>query len=159
MKVLILYFTKTGHTLEAANATADGIRAAGSEVDLVTVKDFDAAELADYDALIVGSPCWNGVASGSGVAKPVSQALDTLAPRSLQGKRCGGISVHAFIGGENTVRTIGSILTQKGCGDYRPGPVAKAGVPVSLWKGPAVSPEDEDLFRAFGTEFVKTTQL
>jgi menaquinone-dependent protoporphyrinogen IX oxidase len=31
MKVLILYHTKTGPTLEAANATAEGIRSAGEE--------------------------------------------------------------------------------------------------------------------------------
>lgn len=57
MKVLVLYHTKTGHTLEAANATANGIRDAGSEVDVVAVKGFDASRISDYDALIVGSPC------------------------------------------------------------------------------------------------------
>lgn len=155
MKVLILYFTKTGHTLEAANATAEGIRSAGSEVDLVPIKDFNAVELAYYDALIVGSPCWNGAISSSGVAKPITQALNTLTPETLKGKRCGGISVNASMGGENTVKTMGKILAQKGCEDYRPGPVAKAGVPLSLWKGPSVTPKDEELFKAFGTEFVE----
>jgi menaquinone-dependent protoporphyrinogen IX oxidase len=38
MKVLILCFTKTGHTLEAANATAEGIRSVGSEADLLTAR-------------------------------------------------------------------------------------------------------------------------
>ena len=72
MKVLILYFTKTGHTLEAANATASGIRSAGSEVNLQSTKDFRATELADYDALIVGSPCWGAAINNSGVAKPIT---------------------------------------------------------------------------------------
>jgi menaquinone-dependent protoporphyrinogen IX oxidase len=42
MKVLILYFTKTGHTLEAANSVAEGIKNAGSEVDLANVKAYGA---------------------------------------------------------------------------------------------------------------------
>jgi flavodoxin len=154
MKVLILYYTKTGHTLEAANATAQGIRSAGSEADLVTVKAFDVADLVSYDALIVGSPCWAGSLLPTGVANPVTRALDALAPGSLAGKRGGGISVHSGTGGKNTVKTIGEVLTQKGCEDYRPGPVARAGVPFSLWVGPSVSREDEARFRAFGAEFV-----
>jgi multimeric flavodoxin WrbA len=154
MKVLILYHTKTGHTLEAANATAEGIRSAGSEADLVSAKNWNPAALADYDALIVGSPCWAGSVTSAGVAAPITRALDSLAPGALQGKRCSGISVHSGMGAETTVRTIGQILAQKGGADYRPGPVARAGVPLSLWKGPSVSAEDSERFRAFGAAFV-----
>jgi len=35
VRILFLYYSKTGHTLEAARATAEGIRSAGSEADLV----------------------------------------------------------------------------------------------------------------------------
>ena len=154
MKVLILYHTKTGHTLEAANATAEGIRSAGSQADLVSAKNWNPTALANYDALIVGSPCWAGSVTSSGVATPITRALDSLAPGALQGKRCSGISVHSGMGAETTVRTIGEILAQKGAADYRPGPVARAGVPLSLWKGPSVSVEDEERFRAFGAEFI-----
>jgi flavodoxin len=154
MKVLILYYTQTGHTLEAASATAEGIGSAGSEVDLVPVEDFDAAEVTDYDALIVGSPCWAGSLTSLGVAEPVVKALDAVAPGALVGKRCSGISVHSAVGGATTVGTIGEMLMQKGCTDYRPGPVARAGISFSLWKGPSVSPEDRERFRAFGRAFV-----
>ena len=154
MKVLILYYTKTGHTLEAANATAEGIRSAGSEADMVSVKNWTPASVADCDALIVCSPCWAGSVTSSGVATPITRALDSLPPGALQGKRCSGISVHSGMGAETTVRTIGQILAQKGAEDYRPGPVARAGVPFSLWKGPSVSAEDGERFRAFGAEFV-----
>jgi flavodoxin len=154
MRVLVLYFTKTGHTLEAANATAEGIRSAGSEVDLVNAVDFDATALAGYDALIVASPCWAGSVGRPMLAKPVTRALDSLAADALRGKRCGGISVHSGYGAANTVRHIGEILRGKGCAEYRSGPVASAGVPLSLWKGPSVSPEDEERFAAFGIDFV-----
>lgn len=155
MKILILYFTKTGHTLEAANAVSEGIRSAGSEVNLVSVKDFSPAELADYDALIVGSPCWYGAYGGSGVANPLTQALDGIAPQALKGKRCGGISVHASWGGKQTIKTLGTLLKHKGCENYRPGPAAIAGTPLSTSKGPSVTPGDVKLFKAFGVAFAK----
>ena len=154
MKILILYFTKTGHTLEAANATAEGIRSAGSEVDLVAAQEFGSAQLTGYDGLIVGSPCWAGSVDRPVLAKPIDRALKALATDALRDKRCGGISVHSGVGGENTVQLIGEMLTQKGCTDYRPGPAARAGTPFSLWVGPSVKPEDEARFRAYGAEFV-----
>lgn len=153
MKVLILYFTKTGHTLEAAEATAAGIRSAGSVADIVTAADF-AADLAGYDGLIVGSPCWNG-AFGGGIARPIVQVLDKLPPNALQGKRGGGISVYGGMGGENTVKAIGDVPARLGCENYEPGPAARAGTPLSLWKGPSVGSDDEERFRAYGAQFVK----
>jgi menaquinone-dependent protoporphyrinogen IX oxidase len=153
MKVLMLYHTKTGHTLEAANATAEGIRSAGSEVDLVSAKDWNPAELTNYDALIVGSPCWFGSVAG-GIATPVQGALDSLTSNALQGKRCGAISVGAFAGAAGTVTAMGAVLERKGASEFRPGPVARAGVPLSLVKGPSVNATDEERFRAFGAEFV-----
>jgi multimeric flavodoxin WrbA len=154
LKVLILYFTKTGHTLEAANATAEGIRSAGSEADLIEAQAFDAAQFVGYDALIVASPCWAGAANQFLLPKPMERALMALAADALQDVRCGGISVHSGIGGENTIRRLGEVLAQKGCADYRPGPAARAGVPFSLWVGPSVKPEDEARFEAYGTAFV-----
>jgi len=154
MKVLILYFTKTGHTLEAADATAEGIRASGSVAELVTAQAFDTAQLAGYDALIVASPCWAGSLGRAVLPPPVSRALDALTADALSGVQCGGISVHSGVGGEATVRYLGEILGLKGNADYRPGPVARAGVPFSLWKGPSVSTEDLARFRAYGSAFV-----
>ncbi|MFC1607708.1 hypothetical protein ACFL47_07010, partial [Candidatus Latescibacterota bacterium] len=70
------------------------------------------------------------------------------------GKRCGGISVHSKMGGKTTVKHLGKLLSGKGCGDYRPGPAAKAGVAFSLWTGPSVGARDEERFKDYGTEFV-----
>jgi flavodoxin len=154
MKVLILYYSKTGHTLEAANATANGIRSAGSEVHLIAATEFASTRIASYDALIVASPCWAGSAGRAMLPKPLDRALAALAACDLREKRCGGISVHSGIGGEDTIKHIGEILMQKGNTDYRPGPVARAGVPFSLWKGPSVQPQDEALFTAYGKAFV-----
>lgn len=75
MRILVLYHSKTGHTLEAANATAEGIRSAGSDATIVAVTDFQADSAAEYDALILGSPCWAGSITHSGVARPIAQLV------------------------------------------------------------------------------------
>lgn len=156
MRVLILYFTKTGHTLEAAHATAEGIKASGGEVKLVNIKDFSANMLEEFDAFIVASPCWGGsVHRQEGIAWPLKKVLKSLGPGILKGKICGGISVHSGAGAEVTVKNIGKILLEKGCQEYVPGPVAVAGVPFSLWKGPSVSGEDIKKFKNFGSELLK----
>ena len=154
MKVMMVYHTKTGHTLEAVNATSEGIRSAGSEADQVTAQAFDPAQLADYDALIIASPCWAGSAGLPMLPKPLVRALTAISADALQDKLCGGISVHSGMGGENTITRVGEILAQKGCTNYQPGPVARAGVPFSVFKGPSVKPKDEALFKAFGAAFV-----
>jgi len=155
MKIAMLYYSKTGHTLEAVSATAEGIRSAGGEVDIISVSDFSSATISNYDGLIVASPCRAGSVTSSGVAKAVVRALDSLPPDCLKGKRCGGISVHAKAGGETTVDTLGRLLFQRGCEEYTPGPVAKAGVPFSVWKGPSVGVQDEARFKGYGAEFVE----
>ncbi len=131
MKVLIVYHTKTGHTLEAVQAVADGIHFAGSEVEIIAAKDFAASTIEKYDGLIAGSPCWAGSITRVGIAGPIKDAVASLSDNSLTGKRCGGISICASMGGANTVKALEKILKPKGCTDYRPGPDAKAGVPFS----------------------------
>ena len=157
MKVLILYYTKTGHTLEAVNAVAEGIKKAGSGVEIVNVKDFIADKVSDFDAIIVGSPCWAGsISKKAGIARPVKKALNELRADALNGKKCGGISVSASgTGGEVTLNNIKAIVMDKGGKEYMPGPVARAGSPISLWKGPSVSAKDLELYKAYGAEFVK----
>jgi len=154
MKILILYYSKTGHTLEAANATAEGIRSAGATADLVAVKNFKAGAVAEYDGFIMGSPCWAGSITGAGIATPLIHTLKILPADCMKGKRGGGISVHCVTGGAHTVNALGKLLSQKGCENYRPGPAAKAGLPLSPWKGPSVSSQDEALFKAYGVAFV-----
>ncbi|KQN25709.1 NAD(P)H:quinone oxidoreductase [Sphingomonas sp. Leaf33] len=76
-KVLVLYYSSYGHIEQMADAVAEGARGAGAEVDIRRVRETapdevaknagfktdtahpvmtDPNELADYDAIIVGSP-------------------------------------------------------------------------------------------------------
>ncbi len=153
MNALIMYHSKTGHTLEAANAIAEGIRSAGGSATIVPAKNFIPTLINQYDVFIVGSPCWGG-SIADGVATPVSHAIKSITVE-VKNKLCAGFSVNAGYGGQSTVRSIGKRLQEKGCAKYVEGPVAKAGAPLSLWKGPAIKPADLDRYRAFGEELVK----
>ena len=153
MNALLLYYTKTGHTLEAAHAIVQGIESAGGSATLVSAKDFTPQTIHQYDVLIVGSPCWGGSIAG-GISTPIADAMNKIT-NEVKGKLCAGFSVHAGYGGESTVKSIGERLKAKGCADYVAGPVAKAGVAFSLWVGSAVKPEDLTRYRAFGEDLVK----
>jgi flavodoxin len=154
MKVLVLYYSKTGHTLEAVNPMVEGIKSAGSEVTVVTTKEFKSSMIEDHDALIVGSPCWGGVIAKDAAAKPIVKMLQELPEECLKHKKCGGFAVHAFAGGKNTLAHIRKLLSSKGCDNYKDSPVGKAGTAGSVTKGKSLSGADEDSFKAFGAAFV-----
>jgi len=153
MHALLVYHSKTGHTLEAANAIAAGITAAGGSVDVEPAKNFQPSQLANHDMLIVGSPCWGG-SMGPGISKPIQKVLNAVHDE-LKGKPCAGFAVYAGAGGENTVRSMGEMAAQKGCAHYFSGPAAKAGTALSIFKGPPVSQADLQKYQAFGAELAK----
>ena len=55
-KVAVVYWSMTGNTEAMAYADAEGAKAAGAEVDLLTSADFGADRLNDYDAIGFGCP-------------------------------------------------------------------------------------------------------
>ena len=56
MKTAIVYWSGTGNTEAMANAVAEGVRAAGSEAEVIPAAAFDAAMLDGYDAVAFGCP-------------------------------------------------------------------------------------------------------
>jgi len=80
-KVLVLYYSSYGHIETMAGAIAEGARSAGASVDIKRVPELvpvevaqkshfkmdqaapvaEVAELADYDAIIVGTPTRFGI--------------------------------------------------------------------------------------------------
>lgn len=57
-KVLVVYASMTGNTEEMAEAIAEGVTQAGAEVVLKEAFDASAAELNDYDGIIIGAYTW-----------------------------------------------------------------------------------------------------
>jgi flavorubredoxin len=58
MKVLVLYYSRTGNTEKMAKAVAEGLKSAGNvQVDLNYF--VDAEDLNFYEAIVVGAPTYN----------------------------------------------------------------------------------------------------
>lgn len=60
VKILVLYFSKSGNTKKLARAVYDGVRETGVKCDLKPVTRFPMAGLIRYDGIILGSPTYYG---------------------------------------------------------------------------------------------------
>jgi NAD(P)H dehydrogenase (quinone) len=128
-KILILYYSAYGHIETMAGAVADGARSAGAQVDVKRVPELVAediargahykldqaaplatiAELADYDAIIVGTGTRFGRMS-SQMASFLDQAGGLWARGALHGKVGAAFTSTATQhGGQET--TLFSIIT------------------------------------------------
>ena len=128
-KVLVLYYSTYGHTEQLARAVAEGARSAGADVALKRVPELmspevarsagakldqaaDVAspgELAQYDAIIVGTPTRFGRVS-SQMANFFDQTGDLWGKGALVGKVGGAfVSTASQHGGMET--TLFSVLT------------------------------------------------
>lgn len=60
-KVLIVYATRTGETQNIADLIAEGVRFAGHEANVASVKEIkNEADLAGYDGYVFGSATYHG---------------------------------------------------------------------------------------------------
>jgi NAD(P)H dehydrogenase (quinone) len=128
-KVLVLYYSSYGHVETLANAIAEGARSTGAQVDVKRVPEttpVDVArtshfkldqgapiatieELADYDAIVVGSPTRFGRIA-SQMAAFLDQAGGLWARGALNGKVGGAFTSTATQHGGQEV-TLFSIIT------------------------------------------------
>ncbi|MHB8895297.1 MAG: flavodoxin domain-containing protein [Candidatus Geothermincolia bacterium] len=141
MKALIVYHTKTGHTLDAANDIAKGLRESGTDVTMMPAIDASPGDVDGCDIFVAGSPTY-GNTRYKAPAKSVAKLLDSLKPSGLKGKCAGGFTVFAGYGGEKIVTSIEELLSGLGATVVAGGPAVKAGAPLSLWKGPDASAPD-----------------
>jgi NAD(P)H dehydrogenase (quinone) len=121
-KVLVLYYSHYGHIATMADAIAEGARGAGTTVDVKRIPDADGApaarpndpqatiaELADYDAIVIGTGTRFGRISGP-MAGFLDQAGGLWAAGALNGKVGGAFTSSASQhGGQET--TLFSIIT------------------------------------------------
>jgi len=151
MRALIIYHTNTGHTLRAAQDISQGLEDEGVEVTIQAVGEMSGWGAVDQSIVVVGSPCHAGsIAVRAGVSGPIHSALKMLEPSMLAGKMAGAFSVNFAYGGQRTVRAIEDSLRSAGAHVRHEGVVVKAGVPLSLFRGPKASKESCEELREFG---------
>jgi len=106
VKILVVYYSRSGNTKIMANMVAQGAEEEGAIVDLKEVSQVKSEELLIYDGIIIGSPTYYGT-----LAWEVKKLLDESVKfhGKLEGKIGGAFSSAANIGGGNET-TILSIL-------------------------------------------------
>src|SRR3989338_3550234 len=105
-KVLIIYYSRTGHTKTMADTIEEAIKQEGVEVIKKKVEDMQAEELLNYDGIIIGSPTYYGTLSWQ-LKKLIDDSVKFHG--KLIGKVGAAFSSAANIGGGNET-TILSIL-------------------------------------------------
>lgn len=154
MKALIVYYTKTGHTGQAARDITRGLELAGVKVDLRGGDLGVGFDLVEYQIVVVGSPTY-GNRGYKRPAKEVQRFVDGLGPNALDGKVCGAFTVNAGAGGRLLIGAMEMSLAKHGGKVVSIGPVVKAGAPLSLWKGPDASSHDVEKCEQFGKKLAE----
>ena len=158
LKTIIIYYTKTGHTRDAAEDIAAGMEKNQVHPEIKNCQEIKYRDLADYDLILVGSPCHAGSTAPlfSGIARPLESFLKSIPKDFLQKKKAAAFSVNAGLGAKKTVESLEKLLKRAGAVVvYSPGPAVRAGAPLSLWRGPDYSSRDKDKLQRFGSEITR----
>lgn len=102
-KILVSYFSETGHTEKMARHIAETAKGMGADVALKRIEDTDFKELPNYDGIIIGSPTYYG-----SMAWQVKKLFDDSVKLhgKLQGKIGGAFTSAANIGGGNETTVL-----------------------------------------------------
>ncbi len=106
MKVVVIYYSRSGTTKKMAEIIADEISKSDVSVDLFSVSEITATQLLEYDGIIVGSPTYYGT-----LAAQIKELFDKSVAfhGKLDGKVGAAFSSAANLAGGNET-TILSIL-------------------------------------------------
>lgn len=111
-KVAVVYWSGTGNTAAMAEAVAEGAKAAGAEVSVLTSSDFSAAKVAEYDAIAFGCPSMGAEVLEEDEFEPMFSACEP----KLEGKKLALFGSYGWGDGEwmreweATCRRIGANL-------------------------------------------------
>ena len=114
-KVLIVYATRTGETQNIADLIAEGVRFAGHEAEVVSVKDIKTeADLDGYDGYVFGSATYHGE-----MLQGMKTFLFLAEKANLAGKVGGAFGAYGWSGEANDriFNTMKHILKMEVVGD------------------------------------------
>ena len=75
-KVAVVYWSGTGNTEEMANKVAEGAKAAGAEVEVISADDFDGTDISGFDGVAFGCPAMGDEEREDSVVQPVFEACE-----------------------------------------------------------------------------------
>lgn len=83
--VAVVYWSDTGNTKAMADYVAEGARAAGASVEVITADSFGPSDVAKYDAIAFGCPAMGDEILEEDVFEPMFESVEN----SLGGKKVG----------------------------------------------------------------------
>ena len=94
MKILVAYFSMSGHTKEMAEYVAEGVRVGGHEAKLASISDLKNEQaLEGYDGYVLGSPTFH-----LDMAGPMKTFLFLMHKAAPTGKMGGALGAYTHTG-------------------------------------------------------------
>ncbi|UCC93726.1 MAG: NAD(P)H-dependent oxidoreductase [Thermoplasmata archaeon] len=106
VKMLVTYYSRSGHTKRMAEAIAEAAREEGADVDLLQVEQVDVMTFPEYDCLVAGSPTYYGT-----MAAEIKEMFDKSVKvhNKLKGRLGGAFASSGMRAGGNET-TVTAIL-------------------------------------------------
>ena len=95
-KIAVVYWSGTGNTEAMANEVAEGAKAAGAEVDVLTASEFGADKMDAYDAVAFGCPAMGAEVLEESEMEPIVTEVEAFA----SGKHIGLFGSYGWGDGE-----------------------------------------------------------
>ena len=95
-KIAVVYWSGTGNTEAMANEVAEGAKAAGAEVDVLTASEFGADKMDAYDAVAFGCPAMGDEVLEEDEFEPLYSSCEP----KLSGKKVGLFGSYGWGDGE-----------------------------------------------------------
>ena len=111
-KIAVVYWSGTGNTEAMANAVLEGVKEVGAEGELLNCGEFDAAKVADYDAIAFGCPSMGAEQLEEDEFEPMFTACES----KLSGKKIALFGSYGWGDGEwmrnwdETCRNDGAVM-------------------------------------------------
>jgi len=148
MKVLIVFDTKHGNTLQVADLIADGINSVeGNETEVVNVKDFDLSVDKTYDLILIGSP--NHVGSH---VKSIKKFIKNLSSANIKASSFAAFDTYMSKAFEKAVKKMEKQISE----NLPNSTMALPGLSIKVggMKGPIVE-EDLSKCKEYGIKLAK----
>ena len=95
-KVAVVYWSGTGNTEAMANKVAEGAKAAGAEVEVISADDLDGTDISGFDGVAFGCPAMGDEELEDSVFQPVFEACEA----KLAGKKVALFGSYGWGDGE-----------------------------------------------------------
>ena len=147
MQALIIYYSLTGRTAQAAKFIAKGLEAENIVVTRIKATDATLEDLAQKDLIVFGTPVHVGAP-----AMALRRFLNKLPEGALTNKKVAIFATYTLWGSESAMETVMEIVRDKGATNEIPKVARRGSFVRSLWNVISGSTDDEEAWVAFGKQ-------